>query len=95
MGERKKHLSDIFVYDERVDIAPGPGFCRGSFEGDEGAVAVKLMDEDGKTMCFEWFSTDGDGYMTRGEFSRAMAFALGLSEARRAYDRRGRMQEVG
>lgn len=89
MATNKKHYSDIHVYDSRV---------RTTFvEGDnEGCVTVCLMNADpyyeekegrkAYAIAFERWATDAEGYMSRAKFNEAMAYALGLSEARKAIE---------
>lgn len=88
-SNNRKHYSDIFVYDSRVMVE----FVSSE---NEGCVTVCLLSEDsynakkeGRTayaIAFERWKADVDGYMTRGKFNEALAYALGLSEARRALE---------
>lgn len=85
----RKHYSDVFVYDSRV---------RTEFTSseNEGCVTVCLLSEDSYkakkegraayVIAFERWKTDAEGYMTRNKFNEALAYALGLSEARRALE---------
>lgn len=91
----RKHYSDIHVYDSRIVI----DFVTGD---NEGTVTVCLMNADpyyekkegrkAYAIAFERWAADAEGYMTRGKYNEALAYALGLSEAREAIER---MQKQG
>ena len=97
MANNKKHYSDIYVYDCRV---------RTMFsEGDnEGCVTVCLMNEDpyyaeregrkAYAIAFERWNTDAEGYMSRAKFNEALAYALGLSSARKSIEEQMKKQAV-
>lgn len=74
----RKHYSDIYHS------------CRVRTEKVADCVAVKLYDDNNMLLDFEWFGCDEDGFMTRGEWTKATFFAYGLHTAdmlvRRKYD---------
>ena len=81
----KKHYSNIEIYDSCIKVTFNP-----SDKG--GVVTVGLLNEDTyvaqmngrepRIIAFERWNADKDGYMTSGKYNEAVAYALGLSEAR-------------